>query len=237
MLPSRRVLLLLALAAAPAGRALAQGSPVLRDPALPYDSWGSAARETAEAIAGRTLARPADGRYHVGDAVVFDDDGKRYRAHVIAVQPERDRYEVHYDGQPASWKTYATPREILGYQPGFVPPARAAAPGAAAAPRVAPVVAGTYGCSESIFRLNRGVEYEMRGSITLAAGGAYEYPGMRSRGRWRWDGASSAVRFTGGFLDGARATRLDGSPKLRVELPTADPERPRRWTCGPVDAR
>jgi uncharacterized cupin superfamily protein len=233
-----RLVLLLALASAPAA-VRAQGTPVPRDPKLPYESWGAAARETAEAIAGRTLVKPADGRYQVGDAVIVDDDGKRYRAHVITVQP--DRYEIHYDGQSASWKSYASPAEVLGYQPGYVPPKRSAAEAAAAAPKssapATPIEPGKWGCTESYWRITKGTyEFEMRGSFTMRPNGTYEYTGMRSAGRWRWDAAQSAVVFTGGFFDGARAVRLEGSPRIRLELPTNDPERPRKWACGRTDA-
>jgi hypothetical protein len=237
----RRVATLALVALAPLARLGAQGAPALRDPALPYESWGAAQREVAEALAGRTLARPADGRYYVGDAVIIDDDGKRYRAHVIAVQS--NRYEVHYDGQSASWKTYASPAEMLGYQPGYVPPKRSAAEVAAVeaakspAPS-APIGAGKWGCTESFYRVVRATfEFEPRGSFTLASDGTYEYPGMKSRGRWRWDAATSAVLFTGGFLDRARAVRLEDSPKIRLELPTEDPQRPRKWSCARTDAR
>jgi hypothetical protein len=220
--------------------ARAQDAPTLRDPKLPYDSWGAAARETAEAIAGRTLAKPADGRYHVGDAVIVDDDGKRYRAHVIAVQGTR--YEIHYDGQSASWKSYAAPAKLLGYQPGYVPPRRSAAELAATAAamppaRTAPIGASKWGCSESYWRITKGTyDFEMRGTFTLHADGTYEYTGMQSRGRWRWDAAQSAVVFTGGTFDRARAVRLEDSPRIRLELPTNDPERPRKWACGRADA-
>src|SRR5690349_17467207 len=43
----------------------------------------------------------------IGDAVIFDDGGKRYRAHVIAI--EEGRYVVHYDGFAESWKRRAAP--------------------------------------------------------------------------------------------------------------------------------
>lgn len=211
----------------------AQGAPAPRDPALPYGSWGEAQRETADAIAGRTLARPADGRYRVGDAVIVDDDGKRYRAHVIAA--ESTRYRVQYDGfGPANVRFHDAVR-ILGYQPGFAAPATPAAPAPAAASSAAAIGAGKWGCTESYWRITKATyELEMRGSVTLAPNGTYDYPGQGSRGRWRWDAATSAVRFSGGFLDGARAVRIEDSSRIRLELPTNDPQRPRKWSCGPV---
>jgi hypothetical protein len=116
---------------AAASPAAAQDPAPLRDPALPYGSWGEAARETAAAIGDRPLARPADGVYAVGDAVIFDDGGKRYRAHVVAI--ESGRYVVHYDGFAASWQRRADADALLGYQPGYAPAARPAAANAAAA--------------------------------------------------------------------------------------------------------
>ena len=106
----------------------------LRDPALPYASWGEAARETAAAIGDRPLTRPADGEYAVGDAVIFDDGGKRYRAHVVGI--ERGRYVVRYDGFGPEWKRTASPDALLGYQPGYAPAARPAAAAGAWTPRV-----------------------------------------------------------------------------------------------------
>lgn len=234
---SRPLVAALAITLAPLAPLAAQ-EPALRDPALPYGSWGEAARETAAAIAARPLARPADGRWQVGDAVIFDDDGKRYRAHVTGF--DQGRVQLRHDGFGPEARRLVPPERLLGYQPGFTPAARpagsaAAAAGAAGGPAVgAPVGAGKYGCTESQFRYNQGYEFQFRGSFTLAADGTYEYTGMRTRGRWRWDAAAGAVRFTGGFFDGARAVRLEDSPKLRLELPTGDPNRPRRWSCGPV---
>lgn len=97
----------------------AQAGPPLRDPALPYGSWSEAARETAAAIGEGPLARPADGVYRVGDAVIVNDDGKRYRAHVIEISD--GRYEIHYDGFAPHWKRPAQPEHLLGYQPGYKP--------------------------------------------------------------------------------------------------------------------
>ncbi|HEX2188579.1 MAG TPA: hypothetical protein VHG51_06745 [Longimicrobiaceae bacterium] len=112
----------------------ARADAQLRDPSLPYASWGEAARETAEAVGDRPLARPAGGIYAVGDAVIYDDDGKRYRAHVVAI--DGGRYEVQYDGFGPNWRTYASADELLGYQPGYTPkrpaamaPVRAMQPG------------------------------------------------------------------------------------------------------------
>src|SRR4051812_11136000 len=85
-----------------AGTLQGQTPTPLRDPALPYGSWGEAARETADAIGGRPLEKPADGLYAVGDAVIYNDNGKRYRAHVIAIA--NGRYELHYDGFGPTWK-------------------------------------------------------------------------------------------------------------------------------------
>ena len=94
---------------------------------------------------------------------------------------------------------------------------------------------GRWGCTESYWRVTKAsYDFEMRGSFTLAANGTYDYPGQGSRGRWRWDAATSAVRFTGGFFDGARAVRIEDSNRIRLELPTNDPQRPRKWSCGPV---
>ncbi|UBV44671.1 hypothetical protein LAJ19_16025 (plasmid) [Deinococcus taeanensis] len=88
----------------------------LRDPAVPYGSWGEAARETAAALQGVTLVKAPGGQYQPGDAVIYLDDDKRYRAHIVSLQ--NGRYEVHYDGFGPTWVTYADAQEILGYQPG-----------------------------------------------------------------------------------------------------------------------
>lgn len=114
-----------------AGTLPAQSPTPLRDPALPYGSWGEAAREAADAIGGRPLAKPADGIYAVGDAVIFDDSGKRYRTHVIAIA--NGRYELHYDGFGPNWKIPADADAVLGYQPGYAPPSRSASIGRGAA--------------------------------------------------------------------------------------------------------
>ena len=106
-------------------RATIHAQGALRDPALPYTSWAEAARETAEAIGNRTLVRPANGAYAVGDAVIYDDDGKRYRAHVTGI--ESGRYVLHYDGFGPNWTFRAGADELLGYQPGYAPRAAAAA--------------------------------------------------------------------------------------------------------------
>ncbi|CAA9302595.1 MAG: hypothetical protein AVDCRST_MAG68-584 [uncultured Gemmatimonadetes bacterium] len=105
----------------------------LRDPALPYGSWGEAERETAAAIGNRPLTRPAGGQYVVGDAVIFNDDGKRYRAHVVGI--EGGRYLLHYDGFGPDWRRRVSVDALLGYQPGYTPPSRpAAAPARAMRP-------------------------------------------------------------------------------------------------------
>ncbi len=219
-----------------------------RDPALPYGSWGEAQREAADAIAGRTLARPANGRYRVGDAVIVDDgSGKVYRAHVIAA--EDTRYRVRYDGFGPENVRFHDAARVLGYQPGVAAAAApSSAPPSSAPPSSAPpssavpssaassiAAPSTWGCTESFWRVTKATyDFELRGSFTLAANGTYEYPGQRSRGRWRWDAATSAVRFTGGYFDGARAVRIEDSNRIRLELPTNDPQRPRKWSCGPV---
>lgn len=178
----------------------------------------------------------------MGDAVIVDDDGngKVYRAHVIAA--EDTRYRVHYDGFGPANVRYHDAARVLGYQPGAVAAPASAAPSPAAPSSAVPpsassaiAVPGKYGCTESFWRVTKATyDFEMRGSFTLTADGTYDYPGQRSRGRWRWDAAASAVRFTGGYFDGARAVRIEDSNKLRLELPTNDPQRPRKWSCGPV---
>lgn len=101
------------------------GAQPLRDPALPYGSWGEAARETEAAIGARPLARPTDGQYRVGDAVIVDDGGKRYRAHVTAI--DGGRYRILYDGFGPDWTRLFDAAALLGYQPGYQPAARPAA--------------------------------------------------------------------------------------------------------------
>ena len=71
---------------------------------------------------------------------------------------------------------------------------------------------GKYGCSESIARMRDGsFEYEPqgRGFITLARGGRYTDP-FGVEGTYRHDAAKQETRFTGGALDQAVATPLDG---------------------------
>lgn len=106
----------------------------LRDPTLPYSSWGEAERETAAAIGDRPLVRPATGTYAVGDAVIFNDGGKRYRAHVIGI--ESGRYVLQYDGFGPNWTRRAGVELLLGYQPGYAPRVGTGASGAARAVRV-----------------------------------------------------------------------------------------------------
>ena len=103
----------------------AQAAAPLRDPALPYGSWGEAARETAAVIGNRPLARPADGVYAAGDAVIYNDGGKHYRAHVVGI--ESGRYKLHYDGFGPTWIARGDADALLGYQPGYAPSARRAA--------------------------------------------------------------------------------------------------------------
>lgn len=114
----------LALFTAGAGTMEAQTPTALRDPDLPYGSWGEAARETAAAIGDRPLAKPVDGMYAVGDAVIYNSDGKRYRAHVVAIA--NGRYELHYDGFGPNWKIPADADAVLGYQPGYIAASRPA---------------------------------------------------------------------------------------------------------------
>ena len=104
----------------------AQSATPLRDPTLPYASWGEAQRETDAAIGGRPLAKPSNGAYATGDAVIFDDGGKHYRAHVTGI--ENGRYVLHYDGFAATWQTRASVDALLGYQPGYSPAVQAAGP-------------------------------------------------------------------------------------------------------------
>lgn len=122
------------LLALPAGAAAQEQPPALRDPALPYDSWGEAARETAAAIGDRPLARPADGQYRVGDAVIIADEAKRYRGHVIGI--ENGRYVVQYDGFGPNWRIPMGADDLVGYQPGYAPAKRADTGGAAPAIRI-----------------------------------------------------------------------------------------------------
>jgi hypothetical protein len=77
----------------------------------------------------------------------------------------------------------------------------------------------------------------MRGAFTLSAKGTYDYPGMKSSGRYAYDKKTDTIVFKGGFFDGATATFLDGkNSRLRLELPT-NTERKRHWTCGLITAK
>ena len=94
---------------------------------------------------------------------------------------------------------------------------------------------GKYGCAESIPRLvNGSFEYnsEGRGFITLEADGRYTDP-AGVPGSYRYDQATEESRFSGGALDGAVATPLEGEgPRLWVVIPTESGER--RWSCSLV---
>lgn len=128
---TNRSLLLGALLLAALPGHLAAQAAARRDPATPYTSWSEAARETAEAIGDQPLARPADGQYRTGDAVIVDDSGKRYRAHVIGVA--EGRYEIQYDGFGPNHKRRFDAQGLLGYQPGYAPAQAAAGPARKAA--------------------------------------------------------------------------------------------------------
>lgn len=112
-------------------------------------------------------------------------------------------------------------------------PSAAPAPAQPAAAETAgPIALGKYGCIETIPRFRNGsyeYEFEPRGAVTLAGGGAYTDP-FGNAGTWARAGADS-VRFAGGLLDGGSATPMEDEPdRIRVVIP-AD-ERERRWTCS-----
>lgn len=105
-----------------------------------------------------------------------------------------------------------------------------------AAPLVSQLVAqlpapkpGRYGCSESLPRFRGGgweYEIETRGFVTLERGGRYVDP-FKVAGRWTTTG--DTTRFTGGALDGAKATPMKND-RLFIVIPTA--KKDRRWACG-----
>ncbi len=106
--------------------------------------------------------------------------------------------------------------------------------GSAAAPEIAAGPAlGKYGCVESISRMRNGsfeFESEGRGYVTLREGGRYTDP-FDVKGNYHYEEAGRETRFTGGALDGAVATPLEGEgPRLRVVIPTESGER--RWSCS-----
>lgn len=100
---------------------------------------------------------------------------------------------------------------------------------AAATPAVARV-AGRYGCTASRATAD-GIEYQMKGSITLAADGAYTYQGFEqpSAGRFQAD-SGGVLYFAGGFLDGGEATPVEDRPGKFFVVAPGIPEH--RWTCG-----
>lgn len=114
----------------------------------------------------------------------------------------------------------------------------AAAPAAPAAPAAALIdwpIPGKYGCSESISRMvNGSFEFtpEGRGYLTVDGRGGYVDP-YGVQGSYRSEGSQES-RFTGGALDNAVVTPLEGDePRLWVVIPTESGER--RWSCTLTD--
>lgn len=91
---------------------------------------------------------------------------------------------------------------------------------------------GKYGCTATKFR-NGSTEYVPRGFLTLDKTGSYVYEGFEdpSRGKYTVDEKGN-LQFTGGYLDGGEATKIDRPNKYFLTFP-ANPDN--RWTCGWVE--
>jgi hypothetical protein len=115
-------------------------------------------------------------------------------------------------------------------------PAAAPTPGAAAdVPAPGGPAPGKYGCTASRYSSASGmIEYELKGSLVLAADGTYQYLGFEtpSTGRYRTEG-SGTVRFEGGHLDGGEATPVEDRPGKYFLVAPGIAEN--RWTCGMGD--
>lgn len=109
------------------------------------------------------------------------------------------------------------------------------APVAPAAALIEWPVPGKYGCSESISRMvNGSFEFtpEGRGYLTVDGQGGYVDP-YGVRGTYQSEGSQES-RFSGGALDNAAVTPLEGDePRLWVVIPTESGER--RWSCTLTD--
>jgi hypothetical protein len=91
---------------------------------------------------------------------------------------------------------------------------------------------GKYGCTASKYR-NGAYEYIPRGFFVIKKDGTYTYSGFKtpSKGKFSVDKKGN-LSFTGGYLDGGEAEKIDRPNKFFLVFPAnAD----NRWTCGCVD--
>jgi hypothetical protein len=170
-------------------------------------------------------AQPA-GRFAVGDRIDGDYLGW-CPGRVLEVLHDGQQYVVELSYPDGSGKPfrYTLPAFKLRRATGPTPaPATEAFAGA-------PLV-GRYGCTQSV-RVSGGYQPEMRGSVTLQSGGRYTYV-MGKPGRHAYDAATGVTTFTGGFLDGATATDIDGK-RNRLFITTLPESGRGRWACSTVD--
>ena len=90
---------------------------------------------------------------------------------------------------------------------------------------------GKYSCTASKY-VNGSYEYIGRGSFTLTKDGKYTYAGFKkpSTGTYKVDKAGNLL-FTGGYLNGGKAEKIDRPNKFFLVFP-ANPDN--RWTCSLV---
>ena len=91
---------------------------------------------------------------------------------------------------------------------------------------------GKYGCTATKYS-NGSTEYVPRGFLTLDKTGSYTYEGFEdpSRGKYTVDEKGN-LHFTGGYLDGGEATKIDRPNKYFLTFPT-NPDN--RWTMGWIE--
>ena len=176
-------------------------------------------------------AQPAPNVFKAGARVEANYLGNTWIPATV-VEVENDGYDYKLSGYPYGG---AKPSIfILNYKrvrAAGAGPVQAPAPAPAAAGPVAPI-AGKYGCTQSIWHPS-GYEIEQRGFITLGANGSYHYA-MGTAGRWRYDATKGVTTFTGGYMDGATATSVDGRRDRIFLVPWTRSERKGRWTCTKV---
>ena len=99
-----------------------------------------------------------------------------------------------------------------------------------------PIVLGKYGCTQSIYRVIKGVtEYEMKGSVTLRPNGTYQYLDNGKPGRYRYDAKSGVVTWIDGPFKAMQASTTYEKYKGRnlLEMRFKDEKgREYKWICG-----
>jgi hypothetical protein len=93
-------------------------------------------------------------------------------------------------------------------------------------------VYGKYGCTASRYSGGQ-VEYTPKGSFVIKANGSYTYYGFKepSNGKFTVDKDGNLL-FTGGYLNGGKAEKIDRPNKFFLTAPGISEH---RWTCGLVN--